>query len=189
MLQQLNDRPAKLATHRQINSDGSLNKSAKVNNQLEILKCIKYHQRISELCIKVESIFSFIIFFKGLMTTTLILCTTTFLLTILSPIDDSNDFIHFTVYLIPMVLQIFVPCYYSSQIYYVSRDLSNSLFHADAWIFGDKKYRDCVKMFIGFSVKPIRIRIVKIFELNLKTFMRLFNSAFSLYAGFKHVNS
>lgn len=84
MLQQLGDRLEDLKKNKRIEggtSDGVVVKTYYVDNTKELLQCIKYQKNILEITKRVEKFFSVVFLVRGLMST-LILCTTSFALTI-----------------------------------------------------------------------------------------------------------
>lgn len=81
MLEHLCDRLDGLKKRKTLNADGSINQEERKNNSKEFLNCVKYHLRIIEITRSVEKIFSTVLFLQGLMST-LILCTTSYALTI-----------------------------------------------------------------------------------------------------------
>lgn len=83
-----------------------------------------------------------------------------------------------------MVVEIFIPCYYGSEILAVSEKLSESLFHA-GWIEEEKIFKAAMTIFLEKVKRPIRVSIFGVFEINLATFTTICRSAYSLYAVFK----
>jgi odorant receptor len=90
--------------------------------------------------------------------------------------------------MIPMTLEIFLPCYFGNELSVASSKLSTALFHSD-WINGNKHFRKNVKIFMENTKKEIKISAFGVFEVNLATFSRICNSAYSLFAILKRVNN
>lgn len=86
-----------------------------------------------------------------------------------------------------MTFQIFLPCYYGTQITTMSEKLSTSFFHS-SWAHEDIHYRCSAKIFMEFVKRPIKISAIGIFEVNLEAFKTMSNSAYSLYAVFKRAS-
>lgn len=82
MLEQLGERLESLKKCKPFNEDGSRNEK-NVDNAKELLKCITYQKNILEINRRVEKFFSVVFLVRGLMST-LILCTTSFALTIVN---------------------------------------------------------------------------------------------------------
>lgn len=82
MLEQLTERLENLKKHKPFNEDGSRN-DKNVDNTKELLKCITYQKNILEINRRVEKFFSVVFLVRGSMSM-LILCTTSFALTIVN---------------------------------------------------------------------------------------------------------
>lgn len=83
MLEQLGERLENLKKTKILNDDGSVDKKKLVDNSKELINCITYQRNILEITRRVEKFFSVVFLVRGLMST-LILCTTSFALTIVS---------------------------------------------------------------------------------------------------------
>ncbi|CRK88695.1 CLUMA_CG002371, isoform A [Clunio marinus] len=104
------------------------------------------------------------------------------LIPMISILEESSLFIFMFTYMVPMILEIFLPCYYGNEILLASQKLSTSLFHSD-WIQEDKKFKTAMKMILENTKNPIKIAAAQgVFPVNLVTFLRIMNSAFSVYA-------
>jgi len=90
-------------------------------------------------------------------------------------------------YMIPMVLQMFLPCYYGEIIMQQSRELLSSAFQS-SWPDESITFRKAMTIFMESAKRPIRIIGVGIFEVSLSNFVAVCKSAYSLYAVFKTVN-
>jgi gustatory receptor len=185
-LEHLNDNLEKLKKHRSINSDGSVNETLFIDNKQKLQIYVKYQIRIIEITRKAQKVFSVMIFVQGLFTA-LILCTTSFALSRLILPDDQILFIKFSTYMLAMTTQIFIPCFYGSRLSASYNKISDALSHSE-WMFEDKDYRQNVKFMMEYAKAPLKISAFGLFEVDLETFMRILNSAYSLYAVFKRVN-
>lgn len=96
-------------------------------------------------------------------------------------------FIKLSTYLIPMLIEIFLPCYFGEQIIKMSEKLSTAFFHSD-WILESPRYKTLAKIFMEFVKKPVQLSVMGVFIINLENFTRICNSAYSLYAVFKRVS-
>ncbi|KAG5683517.1 hypothetical protein PVAND_012791 [Polypedilum vanderplanki] len=152
-------------------------------NREKLLKCIEIHLKIIELVRKVQKLFSTVIFIEGLIST-FVLCTTSFLLTIISPQMQTVIFLKVFFLLMTWLLQILLPCYYSERITCLSGELSTSLFHSD-WMMENREYQKLVVFFMQNAKRPIKMSALGIFEIDLETFMKIANTAYSFYAVFK----
>lgn len=168
----------------QITSNKKTNQEV-IANKEKLLKCIKYHQKIIEIKRKIQSIFSATIFLKAFFSQ-MILCTTAFVLTIISPKNQTFAYVRYIVLMIIWLIQIFFPCYYSQRVESISGKLSALLFHSD-WTLENAEYRKIIIIFVENTKKPLKFSAFKFFPVNLETFVTIANSAFSLYAVFKKV--
>nr|QGW50713.1 odorant receptor 15 [Propsilocerus akamusi] len=181
-LEELKHRLASLEKHKQLNVDGSINRN-KVDNLKQFLKIIEMQRTINNFIKRIERIFSTVLLAQGLMST-LIFCTTAFSLSI---VQDLAFFGKLFSYLIPMLFKSFLPCYYGTLVVSISLDLSQSLFSSD-WIYEDRHFKKAMLIFIENGKKPMQISAIGIFKVNLATFTRICNSAYSLFAVLKRVN-
>lgn len=87
-----------------------------------------------------------------------------------------------------MVVEIFIPCYYGSEILAVSVEVSASLFDSD-WIDEGKNFKTAMKIFMEKTKRLNKISIFGVYDVDLETFTIICKSAFSLYAVFKSVSA
>jgi 7tm Odorant receptor len=85
-------------------------------------------------------------------------------------------------------LQILLPCYFANNLTLASEQLSMSLFHSN-WTNESKKFKTAMKLLVENSKKPLRISAFGVFNMNLENFLRITNSAYSLYAVLKKINT
>ncbi|CRK88696.1 CLUMA_CG002372, isoform A [Clunio marinus] len=104
------------------------------------------------------------------------------LIPMISIVTEPSLFIFTFFYMMPMILEIFIPCYFGNEILLASQKLSTSLFHSD-WIQEDKNFKTALKMVLENTKNPIKIAAAQgVFPVSLVTFLRIINSAFSVYA-------
>jgi 7tm Odorant receptor len=89
--------------------------------------------------------------------------------------------------LIPVVLEIFLPCYFGNKLTLASSNLSTSLFHSN-WIVENESFKKTVKIFMENTKKDLKISAFGIFDVNLASFSRIGNGAYSLLAVLNRVN-
>lgn len=153
------------------------------SNNESLLKCIMFHVKIIEITRKVERFFSLVFFIQGFVAVVNI-CTTVFLLSILSPQTQTDLYTQLTFLLINWLLQVFLPCYYSQRIQSSSAKLSSWMFHNE-WICEDEEYWKNMKIFMENVKKPLKISVFGVYDVDLQTFGRIVNAAYSLFAVFK----
>lgn len=86
-----------------------------------------------------------------------------------------------------MIVQILLPCYFGNEMIIASEKLSTSLFHSD-WMNESREFRMAMKIFMENAKIPIKLSAVGIFQLSLDNFLKIINSAYSLYAVLKNVD-
>lgn len=101
--------------------------------------------------------------------------------------EDTALFLRAFSFMIPVTLEIFLPCYFGNELSVASSKLSTSLFHSD-WIKGNKALKKTIIIFMENTKKDIKISTFGFFDINLSTFTRIGNSAYSLFAVLKRVN-
>lgn len=80
-----------------------------------------------------------------------------------------------------------LPCYISSELTVASEKLSMSLFHTE-WTKESREFKKSMKIFMENAKKPMKIFVLKIFELNLENFVKIINSAYSLFAVLRKID-
>lgn len=101
--------------------------------------------------------------------------------------NDAPGFTRLITYAIPMIFQIFLPCYYGNEVIVASKRLSTSLFHSN-WTVRDEKFTKAMKIVMENIKNPIHFSAFGLVAVNLGTFTRICNFAYSLYAVFQRVN-
>jgi hypothetical protein len=84
-------------------------------------------------------------------------------------------------YLIPIGCEFFLPCFFATQINVMSEKLATALFHSN-WYSADRNFKVLVTIFMEFAKKPIKIKAMGIFEVNMENFVAVCRSAYSLFA-------
>jgi gustatory receptor len=90
-------------------------------------------------------------------------------------------------YIVPMILEIFLPCYFANEISIAAEKLSMGILHCK-WYNETKKFNSGLRIFIVNATKPIIIMAGKLFEVNLKNFVNLCNITYKFYAVLKNMN-
>lgn len=88
--------------------------------------------------------------------------------------------------MLPIVLQIYLPCYFGNEMTTASEKLSTSLYDSN-WVHGSKRFRTTLLVFFENTKRPLKLSAFGVFELTLDTFLRIINSAYSLFAVLKNV--
>jgi odorant receptor len=90
-------------------------------------------------------------------------------------------------FMFSMILEIFLPCYFGSELKFASSKLSDGLFSSD-WIKGDKELKTAVTIMMENTKKELKMTAFGYFGVDLGTFTTIINSAFSYYAVLKQIN-
>lgn len=180
MFENIADRLAKIRKQEIVNG------KKKIDNKKELIKCINYQRKVIELVRKTEKIFSVVIFIQGLFSS-VILCTTSFALTMLVFPKDADLITKFTTYIMAMVTQIFIPCYYGTELKLAYDRISDALFHSE-WMYEDMESKKIISFIMEHSKEPIKIVAFGIVKIDLANFGTICNSAYSLFSVFKKTN-
>lgn len=106
----------------------------------------------------------------------------------ISPGKEPAVFLRLTTYMIPMVLQILIPCYFGNEVSISSEKLSVNLFHSE-WFKENKKFTTAMKLFMENTKHSIVINAAEgLFRVNLGAFLRICNFAYSVYAVLERIN-
>lgn len=79
-----------------------------------------------------------------------------------------------------MVFEIFMPCYFGNELIDVSKKLNTKMYQSN-WTIQSKKFKTAMKIFMENAKNPLKVSVFGVFDLNLETFLRIINSAYSLY--------
>jgi gustatory receptor len=90
-------------------------------------------------------------------------------------------------YMVPMVLQIFLPCYFANEVSIAAEKLSMSVLHCK-WYYGNTKFRNSLKIFIINASQPVIIYAGIFFEVTLKNFVDFCNITYKFYTLLKNMS-
>lgn len=157
------------------------------NDKLEELKrCIQYQLNIVELLRKIEGIFSTIWFIQG-MFSTVVLCTIIYMLSTLTYPRELGTACSFLTYMLAMILQIFLPCYYGTKLQTAYDKMTGSLFYTN-WMNESKEFKLNMKIFLENAKVSLKFVAFGTFKFDLEKFVTIFNSAYSLFNLLKSKN-
>lgn len=83
-----------------------------------------------------------------------------------------------------MVFQVFLPCFFGNELTEMSNKLSTEIFHS-SWILNNKSYKTALKLFMENAKQPLKTEAIGMVAMDIATFTRICNSAYSLSAVFK----
>ncbi|CRL02769.1 CLUMA_CG016002, isoform A [Clunio marinus] len=148
----------------------------KIEKYDDLIECVNNHRFVKNFIKEIEDNFASAIFFQGLISS-LTLCTGVF---IMSFTESARDFTAITVFLIPITLEIFLPCYFGNKLSVASSALTTSIFHSE-WIEKDRKLKKAAMIFMECSQKHLKITSLGTFDVNIATFSSILKSAYSFF--------
>ncbi|XP_055605033.1 odorant receptor 94a-like [Uranotaenia lowii] len=114
------------------------------------------------------------------------MCAGAFRLSKLGPNDETMTYGLLIGYLAIMIIKIYLPCYYGSEIAYKSQQLTTVLYSLD-WISFDEKFRKDLKIMMTITSMPMDIKAEGLFPYDLTMFTTAMNFAYSFYASLQGV--
>lgn len=150
----------------------------------EIIKCVEIHKKIKELVHEIQENFSSAIGFQGFLSS-ITICIIAFMLSL---DQDASTYILFLTFSIPVVIQIFLPCYFGTLVSVSSSELSTAIFHSKVWY---EKRTDAKLMLIFMEnlKKDLKISSFSLFSVDLNNFTSIINFAYSMFALLKKINA
>jgi gustatory receptor len=91
-------------------------------------------------------------------------------------------------YMVPMILQIFLPCYFANEVSIAAEDLSMSILHSK-WYHGHRKFHSSLRIFIVNASQPVVILAGKLFQVSLASFVNLCDLTYKFYAVLQNMNA
>lgn len=85
-------------------------------------------------------------------------------------------------------LKFFIPCYFGSNIQYISQNFLYDVYQID-WIDASKEEKTNLTITQENLKKYTKLTVAKLFHINLETFLRVLNFSYSLFTVLKHINS
>lgn len=101
-----------------------------------------------------------------------------------SILDNPSVFIFQVAYLVPMIMQIFLPCIFGQLLSNAYEELNSSIYRAN-WVPREKRFRSSLTIMMENFKETVKISAYGLFNVDLETFTKVGNSAFSLYAVLK----
>lgn len=150
----------------------------------ETLQCIRVHEKVVKLVHEIENQFGLIFFIQFLVSTVAI----GFSVFVLSTASDASNFVFFFVYTLPILFDIYLPCYYGHELMLSSENLIDATKNS-GWSKANRKTKQALMIFLEEAKKPIKISYRRLREVNLVSFADIIQSAYSLYAVLKSVNN
>jgi hypothetical protein len=150
----------------------------------ELKSCIEIHQKIKQFVEDINDAYG-IIFFLQASGSSLNLCTSIFTA---SMVDNYVAKAQAMILCVPLLIQIFAPCFFGQRLKDSSINISVALFNSK-WYNLDEKSRKLVVVFMENLKQPMKIEYRGLIEANLETFTNIMNSAYSFLAVLQNLNN
>ncbi|XP_065359763.1 uncharacterized protein LOC135953713 [Calliphora vicina] len=154
-----------------------LGKKTKLQNNLELLKCVQDHKDLLLYRSKLEQVISFYMFLQ-ILVTSINLCAAIVIVILFT--TDLFTILYYCIYFLSMTAEIFPVCYYGSIMEIEFQNLTNALFSAN-WIDQDDVFKKNLRIFIEITKKPLYVT-AWLFRINLNSFLVVCKNSYSLFA-------
>ncbi|KAJ3666936.1 hypothetical protein Zmor_002357 [Zophobas morio] len=144
----------------------------------KIGKCITHHTAIIKFIQHYEKIYSSVVFTQ-FMAAAVVICVSCLQLSMVEPFTFT--FFAMISFLLTMLLEIFLYCYFGSILYEESNCLTSAIYMG-TWYEYDLKSKKALIILMERSKKPITVTAGKILDLSLVTFTTILRRAYSLLA-------
>ncbi|XP_067207948.1 odorant receptor 94a-like [Linepithema humile] len=138
--------------------------------------CVRQHYNIFKLAFIINATFRLIISIQ-FMISMLIVCFSLYQLT---KTTVKAKFIELTLYMMCMLTQIFLYCWYGNEVKLKSRQLVDDIFEME-WLSLDKSKKKSLMIIMKRAIVPIQITSAYIIPINLDSFMGLLKTSYSTY--------
>ncbi|CRL02774.1 CLUMA_CG016009, isoform A [Clunio marinus] len=141
---------------------------SKIESNGDLIQCIIVHKKIKHFVNGIHANFATAIFFQG-VTSSLTLCTGVLTMTFTT---NLTQLIRIVTFIVPMVLEIFLPCYFGNELSIASSHLTTSIFQSKL-IEGDQKLKKTAIIFTECNRKELKITSLGLFDLHEKFPLRI----------------
>ncbi|KAG5884635.1 hypothetical protein JTB14_035730 [Gonioctena quinquepunctata] len=142
-----------------------------------LIVCIVHYKKIKRLAKEIEDIHRisvFILFVGG----ALVICADLFQLTVVQ--TGGIECLLFASFLVCMLLEQFMYCWFGNEIIYKSEKIFTSLYNTP-WLDCDLSYQKILLNFMTQTVKPIDLKAGGLFTMSISAFVSVLRSAYSYY--------
>ncbi|XP_035718468.1 odorant receptor 46a-like [Vespa mandarinia] len=148
------------------------------NEQKALLKlCVRHHECIYKFADKVNKIFGVIMFIQFFGST----MTVSFTLYQLTKISSTSvEYAKMSLYMYCMLIQIYLYCWYGNLVTLKSKEIINKIFEIN-WTILDNSIKTSLLIMMNRTMNPISLVVMKIFSLNLDSFISIIKTAYSAY--------
>lgn len=99
----------------------------------------------------------------------------------LNPAKAIAEFVFYVGFVLTMLTQIFLPCFFGNEIALKSGSIPRAVYCSN-WPNGSRRYRKLVLVYMAMLKKPKRLVVGQLFSLTLDSFLSVLNRAYSMYA-------
>ncbi|KAG6455962.1 hypothetical protein O3G_MSEX009499 [Manduca sexta] len=160
-----------------------MQKKLRDNNDL-LIACIKHHQAVKRLVLKIEDTFHFSVFCQ-LCTAVLIICIIGIRLSQDSP--NNASFYGIVSYLTLILSQLYLNCWCGTEITDRSLDFRDWLYEAP-WYDQDKRFTSTLSVLLQCTKKPLEFRAGHYVLLARATFVSVLRCSYSYFAVLQQAN-
>ncbi|XP_059053660.1 odorant receptor 94a-like [Achroia grisella] len=149
-----------------------------------IKKILIHHSQIVKMAEKIQDIFGYAVFYQ-LLVAGWILCTSAYRMASVTPV--SVEFLSMLMYISCILLQVFIYCYFGSEVTYESEILTGSVYSMN-WLDLPVKLRRTIIIFMERIKRPITPMACYIVPFSNATFVSIVRSSYTFYAFLKNSN-
>nr|QRF70978.1 odorant receptor [Semiothisa cinerearia] len=150
--------------------------------QRRFVRCVEHYKQIIGYVKEVESTFGEAMVVQFLVMAWVI-CMTVYKMVGLS--ITSAEFVPMTVYLSCMLAQLFIYCYFGTQLKYESELVTQSIYSSD-WLVLSPQFRRQLLVMMQVSSRPLLPRIAYVVPMSLETYIAVLKSSYTLFTFLDH---
>ncbi|XP_023030097.2 odorant receptor Or1 [Leptinotarsa decemlineata] len=143
-----------------------------------ICKSIDHYDAIFQYAKDIERVYSTVIF-SQLFVSIVVICISCLQLSIVEPFTIL--FFGMVIYIMTMLMQVFLYCYYGTMLYEESNTLTTAIYESE-WYNYDHRSKKCLLTLMERAKRPIKQTAGKFFDLSLETFTMILRRSYSLLA-------
>ncbi|XP_060801046.1 odorant receptor Or1 [Amyelois transitella] len=145
--------------------------------QRRLGKCVEHYRQIAWFCKEIESIFFEALFFQFLIMAWVI-CMTVYKIVGLNLL--SVEFVSMLAYLMCILAQLFLYCYYGTQFKNESGYINQSVYFSN-WMSLSPAFRRQLLVIMEYCLPPITPSIAYVVPMTLETFISVLRSSYTLF--------